>query len=355
MRPLAAVLATVLAAATTLAAAAPLSAQQAERFTLPGANLAVYNLVGAIRVVGAEGGPAVAEVTRGGRDAGRLRVETGEIRGRQTLRVIYPGSEIVARDFGRYSTSRTRVNDDGTFGDGRGGPGHTVTISGDAGRDGIEAWAEITVRVPKGQKVAVHLVAGEATVTNVDGDLLVDVAAARVTTSRTRGRLTLDTGSGDVKVSDAEGELSFDTGSGDVSVTNARGRSLVLDAGSGSLTASDIAVERLGLDLGSGGARLSGVRADEISLDSGSGSVDLGLTGDVRALDIDSGSGSVTLRVPPTLGAVVEIETGSGGLETEVPMTITRRSRSELTGQLGDGQGRIRIETGSGTVRFLKS
>jgi len=97
------------------------------------------------------------------------------------------------------------------------------------------------------------------------------------------------------------------------------------------------------------------VRADEISLDSGSGSVDLGLTGDVRALDIDSGSGSVTLRVPPTLGAVVEIETGSGGLETEVPMTITRRSRSELTGQLGDGQGRIRIETGSGTVRFLKS
>ena len=344
----------VLTAALFLAA--PLSAQQGERFTLAGADVAVYNLVGAIRVVGGESGPVVVEVTRGGPDASRLRVETGAVRGRQTLRVIYPGSEVVAREFGRNSTTRTRVNDDGTFGDGARGPsGRTVTIGGSSARDAVEAWADVTVRVPRGQKLAVHLGVGQATVTNVDGDLLVDVAAARVTTTGTRGRLSLDTGSGDVTVSDAEGELFLDTGSGDVSITRARGRSLVVDAGSGSLTGSDLAVERLSLDLGSGGARLSGVSADEISLDSGSGSVDLALTADVRALDIDSGSGSVTLRVPPSLGALVEVETGSGGVESEIPMTITRRSRSELTGQLGDGRGRIRIEAGSGRVRFLKS
>lgn len=345
--------AVLLACASVLAS--PLAAQQVERFTLAGSEVAVYNLVGAMRLVAGEGAAVVAEVTRGGRDAGRLRVETGAVRRRQTLRVVYPGSEIVAREVGGNSTTRTRVNDDGTFGDdARNRSGRTVTItSGDRG--GIEARADITLRVPKGQKVAVHLVVGEATVTNVDGDLLVDVAAANVTTTGTRGRLTLDTGSGDVSVTDAEGVLSFDTGSGDVSMSRIRARTLTVDAGSGELTGNDIGAERISLDLGSGGARLSGVRAEEMSLDSGSGDVDLALVGDVRTLDVDSGSGSVTLRVPPSLGAIVEVETGSGGLESDVPMTVTRRSRSELMGRIGDGNGRIKIESGSGRVTFRKS
>lgn len=344
---------TVLLAASTALLATPLAAQQTERFTLQGDAVAVYNLVGTMRVVGSEGGPVVAEVTRGGPDASRLRIETGPLRGRQTLRVIYPGSDIVAREMGRGSTTQTRVNDDGTFDDHGEGGGHRVYIGG-GGRGGVEARADVTLRVPKGQKVAVHLAVGEATVSNVDGDIEVDVAAARVTTTGTRGRLALDTGSGDVSVTDAEGELTFDTGSGDVRVSRIRGSGLTVDAGSGGLTGGDVQVRRLALDLGSGGARLTGVLAEEITLDSGSGDVDLALTGDVRSIDVDSGSGSVTLRVPPTLGATVEVDAGSGGVESELPMTVTRRSHSELTGQIGDGKGRIKIDAGSGTVSFRK-
>lgn len=344
----------LLLAASWLAATTPLAAQQAERFTLQGNSVAVYNLVGTMSLVGGEGGAVVAEVTRRGPDASKLRVETGPIRGRQTLRVIYPGSVVVAREFGNHGTTQSRVNDDGTFGDddGRSG-GHRVTIVGSG--DGVEARADVTLRVPKGQRVAVHLVAGEATVTNVDGDIMVDVAAARVTTTGTRGRLELDTGSGDVRVTDAEGELSFDTGSGSVRVSRLRGSELEVDAGSGDLAGDDVAVKRLHLDLGSGGARLTKVSADDISLDTGSGDVDLALTSDVRSVEVDAGSGSVTLRVPPTLGATVEVDGGSGGIESDIPMTVTRRSHSDLTGQIGDGKGRIRIETGSGTVRFKKA
>ena len=344
----------VLLAASCVLAATPIAAQQVERFTIDGASVAVYNPVGSLRLVAGSGSTVVAEVTRGGPDASRLRVETGPVRGRQTLRLIYPGSRILARELGRGSTTQTRIDDDGTFGDdSRGGDGRRVTIAGSG--DGIEARADVTLRVPSGRKVAVHLLVGEATVTNVDGDILLDVAAARVTTSATRGRLVLDTGSGDVSVTDAQGELSLDTGSGDVRVNRVRGRGLTVDAGSGQLVGGDIAVERLDLDLGSGGARLTGVRADEISLDSGSGDVDLALTGDVRTLDVESGSGSVTLRVPATLGATVEVDAGSGGVESDLPMTVTRRSRSELTGQIGDGKGRIRIEAGSGTVSLRKT
>jgi hypothetical protein len=347
----------LLPAAAALCATS-LAAQQPERFTLPGSDVAVYNLVGTIRVVG--GGPAggaAAEVTRGGPDAARLRVETGPIGSRQTLRVSYPGSAIVARGMGRWSTTRVRVRDDGTFGDGDRGhsEGRTVSIGGGgAFGGGLEAKADVTLRIPAGTRVRVYLAVGEATLTNVDGDIRVDVDAARVVAAGVKGRLSIDSGSGEVRVSDVDGELELDTGSGGVSVSRVRGRSLLVDAGSGSLEGSDLTVERLGLDLGSGGTRLSNVRAGDISLDSGSGSVDLGLAAHVDRLDVDSGSGAVTIRVPPSLGATVEVDAGSGGVDTEVPMTITRRSRSELAGQIGDGRGRIRVDAGSGRVVFRK-
>ena len=65
----------VLLAASFALLATPLAAQQAERFTLQGATVAVYNLVGTMRVVGGDGGAVVAEVTRGGPDASKLRIE----------------------------------------------------------------------------------------------------------------------------------------------------------------------------------------------------------------------------------------------------------------------------------------
>jgi DUF4097 and DUF4098 domain-containing protein YvlB len=50
----------------------------------------------------------------------------------------------------------------------------------------------------------------------------------------------------------------------------------------------------------------------------------------------------------------VEIETSSGDIETDFPLQVTRHSRDHLMGRIGDGNGRIAIETGSGEVRLLK-
>jgi len=42
-------------------------------------------------------------------------------------------------------------------------------------------------------------------------------------------------------------------------------------------------------------------------------------------------------------------------VESDVPITVRRRSRTHLTGTIGDGSGRIRIDSGSGTVRIKRS
>ena len=66
----------------------------------------------------------------------------------------------------------------------------------------------------------------------------------------------------------------------------------------------------------------------------------------------DTGSGGVTVRVPRSLGAEVEIDTGSGGINVDVPFDYRRKDRSYVRGTIGDGEGRIYIDTGSGSVRI---
>ena len=241
--------------------ATPLVAQT-ERHTLQGSDVAVYNLAGAIRVEPAGGAAVVVEVTRGGAEAARLRVVTGELRGRQTLRLIYP-ADVIAYPAGS-GTSDLRVRDDGTFGDPDGWrrEGRRVRIS--RREDGFEAHADIRVGVPRGQKIAVYRGVGRVTVTNVEGELRVDVASADVTAEKTRGTLVIDTGSGDVTATDVEGEVSLDTGSGNVTVTRMRGASYQLSAFSFQLSAISYQLSAISFQLSAFSYQLSAF-SDQLS------------------------------------------------------------------------------------------
>jgi DUF4097 and DUF4098 domain-containing protein YvlB len=321
--------------------------------------------VGAVRVEAGEGGVAV-QVTRAGADAARLRVAQGEIDGRATLRVIYPEDRINPGS-GRPGGSTTlRVREDGTFGDtddehehdrhgrhdrGGWGEGRKVTI---ASGSGLDAHADLVVRVPRGHRVAVYLAVGSVTVTNVEGDLTLDTHDAEVMASGVKGGLRIDVGSGSVRASQIEGNLSVDTGSGSVEVSRVRGGSLSIDTGSGDVTGSDLEAGDLSVDTGSGSIRLTGVVSPELSLETGSGGVTAELRRDVASLRVETGSGDIAIRAPASLGAEVEIETSSGDIETDFPLQITQHARDHMVGTIGDGKGTIAIETGSGGIRLLK-
>ena len=331
-------------------AAVPLQAQN-QRYSL-GTRAGIFNIAGTMRVEGGTGSAVEVEVTRQGTESSQLRVETGELRGRQTLRVIYPSDRIRWSAMGRGSRSEITVGEDGTFGWGRGASSRRVRVSGS---EGLDAYADIVVRVPRGAEVGVWLGVGQVTVRNVDGTIAVDVSAADVTASGIRGHLSMDTGSGDVSVTDAEGTVIVDAGSGNFTLENVRGDELSVDGGSGDVTGRNVRVRKAVFDLGSGDTRLTGVSADDLVVDTGSGNVDLALVATVRSMVLDTGSGDVTLRVPASFGATLEVDTGSGDLDVELPLTLTRRSRTSLVGTIGDGKGRVRVDTGSGDVRILKA
>src|SRR6266516_3746642 len=275
----------VIALGALLASPRPAVPQQPERHTIAGGNIAIYNLVGVMRVEGGSGSGVVVELTRGG----------------------------------------------------------------------LDAHADLRVALPVGKRVAVYLAVGRVFVSNVDGDLQVDVSAANVTVDHTKGSLHVDTGSGDVKVGDVEGDVSLDTGSGNVIVTGARGRQLKLDTGSGDVSAERVEVDVLKVATGSGNVTASGLKAPDANIDTGSGNVRLELLADAESLYVDTGSGDVTIEVPPQFGAHVDIETGSGGIELRgVSIRTTRLERDHVVGEIGDGKGRVKIETGSGGVTLQR-
>lgn len=353
----------ILALALLTLAPSALAAQQAERYTMEGDDIAIYNLAGALTVEPGTGSVAV-ELTRGGPDAARLRVERGELGGWETLRVVYPSQEVAYSRLESGSSTTLKVREDGTFGDGdhHGDDdeddgdrprGRTVRITRDRGD--LRAHADMRVRVPAGHQVAFHLAVGHVSVANVNGEILVDSHSAPVTATGTKGSLAVDVGSGDVRATGGEGTLSVDTGSGSVEVTGFRGDELSIDTGSGQVSGSQLSARSIHVDTGSGDIELTAVTCPELALETGSGSIATEVRGPVRDLALETGSGDISVRAPVTLAGEVEIETASGEIETDFPIQVTRHSRDHMVGRIGDGVGRVAIETGSGDVRLLKS
>jgi DUF4097 and DUF4098 domain-containing protein YvlB len=337
---------------------------QTSRHVLKGDSVAVYNLVGELRADGGSGSDVVVEIRRGGADAAMLEIASGEIRGRETLRIIYPDDVIVMPEWGRGWSTTLRVRDDGTFGDDdwwderghrkRSREGREVRITGRS-RSGLEAYADLRVTIPKGKTVGLYLGVGKSFVTNVDGTIRVSVASADVAAERTRGSLRIETGSGNVDLLTAAGDVSLSTGSGDITASGVDGSRLRLETGSGNVTLRDGKAATVHVETGSGNIDAMTTSGDELSFETGSGDVDVTLVTTFRSVQIQTGSGDVTLKVPPTAGAEVDLETGSGEIDLGgLTLLVRRIQHDHVTGTLGDGKGRLTVGTGSGDVRLQK-
>ncbi len=331
-----------------------------QRFWLQGQRIEICNLAGAVRIVEGTGTRAEVLVTRCGPDAARLRAEQVERGGESRLHVIYPGNRVIYprtkpwSSMHGWGSSTLHVGSDGCLEHGGGFPfgGHRVTVAGSG--HGLHAWADIEVRLPRGCQTTFRLGVGEAVALGVDGDLTIDVAAASVEAERTTGSLVVDTGSGRVVLRGNRGDILVDTGSGGVELSDVAGSRLKVDTGSGGVTGHSVESEDVLVDTGSGSVGLDDVRSGRISIDTGSGGVHVGLLAAPRSLLVDTGSGGVTIVGPDDLDATVDFDCGSGGIETDYAMTVTSKEHGSLQGTIGEGHGRIKVDTGSGGVSLRR-
>jgi DUF4097 and DUF4098 domain-containing protein YvlB len=374
----------VLTVLILLVNAVPTAAQ--DRFSLNGDRVAIYNVAGQVHVEAGTGSNVVVEVTRSGANGDELHLDRRTEAGWQLFVVRFPSNRIVYRRLGRSSSSEFSVRDDGSFGmrnldpqlgqerinkgQGNLGGGQRVRVAGSG--SGLEAHADLRIEVPAGRVVAVHLGVGKITVSNVNGDLQLDARSASIEANGVTGFARFDTGSGSIALLNGTGDFGLHTGSGSVDVNSVRRGSLIVSTGSGSVDAGQLEVNELSIQTGSGGvtvlnvnapaARIStgsgSIRAHRFAsrnfdLHTGSGSVHTELASDVQTGRIDTGSGHVNVAISRALGAQITIDTGSGGIDLDAPGLVVNESRrSFLRGYIGDGNGALRVSTGSGGVSF---
>lgn len=342
---LAGVLAALFATWTGPTGSGALAAQ--DSYALSGDRVAVYNLAGRVEVVSGDANDVRVDVVRGGADAREIEVGVRRVNGRQALVLRYPDDDVVYPVRGGRWNTTVRVRDDGTFfGDRRGGERVRVRGAG----SGLEAWADLRITVPASRDLAVFLAVGDAEVRDVEGDLLLDMGSGNAAVRGVRGMVEVDTGSGDVHVAEVEGEVLVDTGSGSVRLDDVQGPAVTVDTGSGDVEGRGVVSPSVVFDTGSGDVTVDGLDVRDLRVDTGSGDIRLGLSGPPEQVSVDTGSGRVEMELPRGVDALLTVDTGSGRIEADVPMDVIERERDELRARIGEGRGRIVIDTGSGNV-----
>ncbi|WP_239067396.1 DUF4097 family beta strand repeat-containing protein [Actinomadura bangladeshensis] len=212
--------------------------------------------------------------------------------------------------------------------------GPPVTVTHEAGMltvtheklwEGVLSWLRthnvrtaITVTVPHDCPVSLTLVSADAVVTGMTTRTSIKSATGNVTLDGVAGAIDANTVSGAIEAQGLDGTVSFTSVSGDLALAGA-------------------SIDRLGARTVSG--RIA---------------ADVDLSGDA-AVDVNTVSGEVALRVPESADAQVSLSSAAGRIETSFP-ELGRQDRTiaqSVTGKLGDGGGRLTVNTVSGAITLL--
>ncbi|MBO2450350.1 DUF4097 family beta strand repeat protein [Actinomadura barringtoniae] len=200
-----------------------------------------------------------------------------------------------------------------------------LTISHERMWEGVLSWlrqqrcrATVTVTVPRDCPVSINLVSADGMITGLHSRTSIKSAAGTVTLDGVTGAIDANTVSGAIEAQGLDGKVSFTSVSGDLSLAGGAVESLAARTVSGRIAA------------------------------------DVDLNPDSR-IDVNTVSGEVVLRVPDWISAGVSLTSAAGRIDTSFE-GLDRQERPfgrNIAGQLGDGTGRLSVNSVSGRVTVL--
>jgi hypothetical protein len=207
---------------------------------------------------------------------------------------------------------------------------YTITVPTDAEIHATGGSGTIQVMGIKGP-ATFTVGSGEITAENIGGDVQAIAGSGNVELSQIQGQVQATAGSGDLKLSGIHGDIRAQTGSGEIEI-NQPGDSVVANSGSGSIMVGQVSTD--------------------LRLHTTSG--DVTVEGNPQASaywEVRTSSGSVSLHVPVTSSFRLYARTSSGDIDTEIPITMEGTTgKHELRARIGDGKGRVEVETNSGKI-----
>jgi hypothetical protein len=206
------------------------------------------------------------------------------------------------------------------------------------GGDSRMAPTTLELHVPRAASLAVNVISAPLVIDGLDG-----------------GKIEVNAVSGKVRINARTPSLSVDNVSGGIELAG-RAEKAELQTVSGDILAPSLGGEAE-LQTISGHIRASGGPWRKLTLSTVSGDVQLngGITHD-GSLDIDSMSGDIQLQLPSTSSATLHASSFSGDLRSDfgAPKESDHGPGSSLQTTIGDGHGKINIETFSGDLRVRR-
>jgi hypothetical protein len=328
--------------------------------------LALSNLVGTINVVGHDGPSFEVVIDARGAEATREALRIDETDGTEaTVRIgfvaggahrfTYPllsrGTVVsFTDDWLRDDLERAA---DGVL---RKTRGRTVFVSGK--RSGLEAWADVTVRVPAGKVVLVRTGVGDVTGRSLRASLNAKTECGDIVIEACEGDVVAECGSGEMTFQGLRGTLEAKSGDGDLEIHDGSGGALQVETGNGFIVASSLNYRTTRLETGNGKLRLSNLEGEDARAETGNGSIEIELGSRSPAhFEATSGNGSIRLRLREEASVEVDATSGSGSVHVGVEgpnVTIHEDEHDHASLRAGSGDGQVRLATGRGTIRITR-
>ena len=206
-----------------------------------------------------------------------------------------------------------------------------------------------SIIVPPDTEIHATSASGNVAIVGVRGPVFATSGSGNLSVAGVAGDVHARSGSGTIQLAAIQEQVQASTGSGDITLAGVHGDSR-LQTGSGvvRLSAPDGSVVA---NLGSGGIEVS-APMDDLRVRTGSGNI--AVNGDPQAgkyWDFRTSSGNVTFQVSPKASFRFYARTKSGEIDAAIPVVMEGTAEKHaLRARLGDGKGRVEVETSSGNV-----
>jgi DUF4097 and DUF4098 domain-containing protein YvlB len=213
--------------------------------------------------------------------------------------------------------------------------------SGRNNRDDDNGRATYDVTVPVGSHATLSAVSGSIDASGVRGSLEVSNVSGAVDVRNVGSSLSVESVSGRITAVNVGADARLENVSGRISVTGV----------GGSASAETV----------SGAISMAGVKGERVHATTVSGNIDFsGSVAQSGRYEFETHSGRTDLRLSSNANAAISVETFSGSVSNDYPGVVRKKNddpdddRTNYNYVVGRGDGRVRIETFSGSVHITQ-
>ncbi len=201
--------------------------------------------------------------------------------------------------------------------------------------EGIDQFADLTLRVPKQLNLNLRTQRGEITIEKLDGMVQARTRHGDVNLRHLRGDITVSVDRGDLYGSDLQAnQAQFSTVNGDLHLNNTRAENLTI-----TLTHGDACLER--------------VAVHNLKLETVRGDIEVELTEPVRGeVRLSTVSGDISLAIPDGSDCTLTMRTSAGNLLCDLECRDLRKGWGTLEGVCGEGTGTLSMEAVHGDLEI---